>query len=91
MRLFASDRKKIAGLGRASASALRVQEALQRHPFARIRTIAKALRRSVPTVTSALHHLVELGIVKEVSQKRRDRLFAYSRYVNIVSAGTEPL
>ena len=91
VRLFASDRKKIAGLGRASASALRVQEALQRHPFARIRTIAKALRRSVPTVTSALHHLVELGIVKEVSQKRRDRLFAYSRYVNIVSAGTEPL
>src|ERR1022692_2980923 len=46
VRLFASDRKKIAGLGRASASALRVQEALQRHPFARIGTIAKALRLS---------------------------------------------
>jgi hypothetical protein len=34
---------------------------------------------------------VELGIVKEVSSKRRDRLFAYSRYVNILSAGIQPL
>jgi Fic family protein len=91
LRLFANDRKKIQELGRASASALRVQEFMQRNPFVRIRTAAKALKLTIPTVTSALNHLVQLGIVKEVSGKQRDRLFAYSRYVNMVGEGTKPL
>ena len=91
VRLFADDKKKIQKLGRAASSALRVQELLQRNPFIRIQTAAKALQLTIPTVTSALSHLVQLRIVKEVSGKRRDRLFAYSRYVNMVSEGTEPL
>ncbi len=91
VRLLAGDKKKIQKLGRAASSALRVQELLQSNPFIRIQTAAKALQLTIPTVTSALNHLVQLRIVKEVSGKRRDRLFAYSRYVNMVSEGTEPL
>ncbi len=91
LRLFANDRQKIQKLGRAATSALRVQELMQRNPFVRIRTAAKTLKLTIPTVTSALNHLVRLGIVKEISRKRRDRLFAYSRYVNMVSEGTKPL
>jgi Fic family protein len=90
-RLFANDRKKIQELARAATSALLVQELMQRNPFVRIRTAAKALKLTIPTVTSALNHLVQLGIVKEVSGKQRDRLFAYSRYVNMVGEGTKPL
>ena len=91
LRLFAKDREKIGKLQRAAPSALLVQEFMQKHPFIRIRTAAKALKLSIPTVTSALNHLVRLGIVREISQKQRDRLFSYSQYVNMVSKGTEPL
>jgi hypothetical protein len=35
--------------------------------------------------------LVELGILRETTGRRWDRLFAYGRYINILSAGTEPL
>jgi Fic family protein len=91
LRLFAADRKKIQRLGRSAASALRLHEYMQRKPIASINTTAKALKLSVPTVTTALHHLVRIGIVEEVTGKRRDRLFTYSRYFNIVSEGTEPL
>lgn len=91
LSLIAKDREKIQKLGRAAPSALRVQELMQKKPFVRIRTAAKDLKLTVPTVTSALNHLVRLGIVKEVSRRRRDRLFSYSRYVNMVSQGTEPL
>ncbi|HLJ26240.1 MAG TPA: Fic family protein [Candidatus Angelobacter sp.] len=91
LRLFAADRKKIQPLGRSAASALRVHEYMQCKPMASINTTARALKLSVPTVTTALHHLVRIGIVKEVTGKRRDRLFTYSRYFNIVSEGTEPL
>jgi len=64
---------------------------MQRKPVANIRAAAKALKLSIPTVTGALNHLVRLGVVGEVTGKRRDRFFTYSRYFNIVSEGTEPL
>jgi len=91
LKLFAKDKDKIQKLGRAAPSALRLHEFMQTSPYVRIRTAAKALELTVPTVTSTLNHLVRLGIVKEVSGKHRDRLFAYSRYVNMVSEGTNPL
>jgi Fic family protein len=91
LRLFAKDKDKIQKLGRAAASALRLHEFMQTSPYVRIGTAAKALHLTVPTITNAVNHLTRLGIVKEISGKHRDRLFAYSRYINIVSEGTEPL
>lgn len=91
LKLFARDRGKIEKLGRASESALRVYKLMQTNPYIRIRTATKELRLTVPTVTNALNNLLRLGIVKEVSGKQRDRLFAYSRYVSMVSGDTEPL
>jgi Fic family protein len=89
--LFSKDREKIQKLGRPAASALRVHEYMQRKPIANIAATAKALKLSIPTVTVALNHLVRIGIVEEITGKRRDRLFTYSSYFNIVSEGTEPL
>jgi len=91
LSLFSRDRQKIQKLGRSAASALRVHEYLQRKPIANVAGTAKALKISIPTVTGALNHLVRIGIVEEVTGKRRDRIFTYSRYFNIVSEGTEPL
>jgi Fic family protein len=78
-------------LGRKAASALRVHEYMQGHPLIKIGPTAKALKLSVPTVTGALESLATLKIAKEVTGKRRDRLFAYPRYLHILSEGTEPL
>jgi Fic family protein len=64
---------------------------MQRKPIANIGAAAKALKLSIPTVTGAFTHLVRLGVVEEITGKRRDRFFTYSRYFNIVSEGTEPL
>jgi Fic family protein len=91
LHLFETDRKKIHSLGRNTASALRVHEYMQGHPLIKIGPVAKLLKLSVPTVTSALEHLTKLKVAKEVTGKRRDRLFAYPRYLNILSEGTEPL
>jgi len=38
-----------------------------------------------------VNHLVELGILEEVTGKQRDRVFAYKAYMNALSDGTEPL
>ena len=91
LQLFESDRKKIRAMGRKAASSLTVHEYLQAHPLTKIGPAAKDLKLSIPTVTSALETLIGLKIAKESTGKRRDRLFAYPRYMHILSEGTEPL
>src|SRR5882724_3881193 len=91
LHLFESDRKKIRAMGRKAASSLAVHEYLQAHPLTKIGPAAKDLKLSIPTVTSALETLTKLKVAKESTGKRRDRLFAYPRYLNILSEGTEPL
>jgi len=91
LTLFAKDRDRIQTIGRAASSAFRVHEYLQKKPLVGIGVVAEALKLSIPTVTGALDHLVRLGIAKEVTGKRRARVFGYSRYLKILSEGTEPL
>jgi cell filamentation protein, protein adenylyltransferase len=91
LHLFEADRKKIRAMGRKAASSLAVHEYLQAHPMTKIGPAAKDLKLSIPTVTSALGTLTKLKIAKESTGKRRDRLFAYPRYLHILSEGTEPL
>jgi hypothetical protein len=71
--------------------AVAVHEYLQAHPLTKIGPAAKDLKLSIPTVTGALETLTKLKIAKESTGKRRDRLFAYPRYLHILSEGTEPL
>ena len=91
IRLFEADRKRIQAIGRSALSALRVHEYLQKKPLINIGLAARALNLSVPTVSGALARLAELGIAREVTGRERDRIFAYTQYLNIVSAGTEPI
>jgi Fic family protein len=91
LNLFGKDRDRIQILGRAASSALRVHEYMQKKPLASIGALAVALKLSVPTVTVALSHLAHLGITQEVTGKRRARVFGYSRYLKILSEGTEPI
>jgi Fic family protein len=41
------------------------------------------------TVNKALAHLENLGIVRELTAQKRNRLFSYTGYVEIMSRGTE--
>ena len=91
LTLFAKDRDRIQTIGRAASSALRVHVYMQKKPLVGIGVLARDLRLSIPTVTVALEHLVRLGIAKEVTGKRRARVFGYSRYLKILSEGTEPI
>jgi len=46
---------------------------MQRESIANIRGIAKVLQLSIPTATGAQNKLAHIGIVDEVTGKRRDR------------------
>ncbi len=38
---------------------------------------------------TALVHLEQLGIVKELTAQKRNRLFSYTEYIEIINSGTE--
>ncbi len=42
-------------------------------------------------IYTSLNHLYKLGIMKEMTGRRRNRLFAYRQYLGILDAGAEPL
>jgi Fic family protein len=87
--LFRTDRERIALTGRGSSSALRVHEELRRKPLNAIGPIAKSAGISVPTATKALEGLAASGIVREITGRRRNRVFAYARYFDLLNQGTE--
>ena len=83
------DRDKISGLGRAAASTLRVHRALMEHPIATSGWLVEKTGITPATVNKALGHLEQLGIVKELTAQKRNRLFSYAGYIEIMNRGTE--
>ena len=90
-RMFRSDRERIQSAGRRSGSALRVHEALKERPVRSIQGVADQTSLSFPTVASAMSLLTELGISREITGRRWDRLFVYDEYLNILNEGTEAI
>lgn len=89
MDLSNQDRDKISGLGRAAASTLQVHRALMEHPIATSGSLAEKTGITPATVNKTLGHLEQLGIVKELTARKRNRLFSYAGYIEIMSRGTE--
>jgi Fic family protein len=85
------DRDRIQRLGRRAGSAALVHETFQRTPVCTIPRLAKKARLTLPTIAKALDVLVELGIAREITGKKRGRVFRYDGYMRILSEGTEPL
>ncbi|MDE2570923.1 MAG: Fic family protein [bacterium] len=91
LELFAADRDRIGVLGRKAGSMLRVHHTFQRHPVLSVTKLTGRLGLSAPTVRSAVDHLRSLGILHEMTGRKRDRLFVYRAYLDVLDEGTEPL
>ena len=83
------DRDKINGLGRAAASTLQIHRALMEQPIATSSSLVEKTGITPATVNKSLGHLEQLGIVKELTARKRNRLFSYAGYIEIMSRGTE--
>lgn len=89
--LFKLDRELIAAKSERAGSALRIHDLLQQHPYVTSNQLVQRTGLSSPTVNAALADLERLGIVEEVTGRRRGRVFGYRRYLAILSEGTDPL
>ncbi|MFV1979808.1 MAG: Fic family protein [Rhodothermia bacterium] len=89
LAVFSEDRLKIAGLGRASESALAVHNSFGRRPISTADSLSDSTGLSAPTVNKTLVHLEDLGIVDELTGRQRDRVFGYRRYLDILNRDTD--
>jgi Fic family protein len=89
--MFQGDVGRIEGLGRLSGNALRVFDALRRRPVADIDHLARETSIAYSTAARAVEALVGLDVLHELTGRKRGRVFAYDRYLEILSEGAQPL
>ncbi len=89
--LFKRDRERIAAQGERVGSTLRVHDFLQQNPMVTGSRLVQQTGLSAPTVNFALADLEALGIVVEITGRKRGRVFSYSAYLGILNEGTNPL
>lgn len=89
LHLTNRDQERIQALGRATSSAVQIHRALMQHPIATSASLVDKTGISPATVNKALNHLQRLGIVKELTAQKRNRVFSYAGYIEIMNRGTE--
>jgi len=91
LRLFQVDEKRLTTEERGTASVLRVYGVLKARPLTTIQDIAKRSGVTFPTASKVVEKLVALGIARELTGAKRNRVFAYDRYLAILNEGAEPI
>mgnify|MGYP003984830227 CR=1 FL=1 len=89
LKLSADDGQRINGLKRISGSAHLIHNAMLERPMASPNWIQNKTQLSPATVNACLRELEKLGIVKEITGQKRNRLYSYIEYIRIINEGTE--
>jgi Fic family protein len=83
--LFRADREHIVSAGERAGSALRLHELFQTNPYLTAGAAVKRSGLTMPTVNSALAELERLGVVTEITGRKRGRVFCYKAFLSILS------
>lgn len=75
--------------GRSKVNLMKIYDHFQQRPISNSIAIKKEIELAPATIQSALKKLCELGILAEITQKKRDRVYAYKAYIDILSEGNE--
>ena len=87
--LINRDRKRVLAAASSTVMAARLFELLPEHPIVTSGRAEELLATTRPTVNKAIRALLEAGIVREMTGKKRDRAYGYVEYLDLLKAGTE--
>ena len=74
--------------GKSAKTVIKVFKHLESSPIIDIKKTSAALKLSFNAVSNAVNKLVELGILMQTENVRRNRVFAYEEYLGILRKGT---
>lgn len=87
--LVETDRRRVLSLGRAAGSASQLHELATRDIAFTIPDASRRIGMSEVTIAKSAAHLERLGIVREVTGRSRNKLFAYATYLSLLQEGLD--
>lgn len=86
--LLAKDRERIVAEADRTGLVLQVHDLMRTRPFLTATAAAAQSGLAMPTVNAALAQMQSLGLVEEITGRKRGRVFAYSAYLEILGGGS---
>ena len=83
-RQVSADRKKLHTLDRVTVTAIQLFELLPEHPVISTPVVTRLLDTTKPTAGKAIGLLNAAGILSELGKRKRDRVFGYQRYLELL-------
>jgi Fic family protein len=90
-RIFAltsKDRERLLAQKKTTIPAVRLFDLLPSHPMVTVPRAMTLLDTTKPTALKAIDALVRAGILHETTGKERDRVFAYHKYLQVLTRDT---
>ena len=87
--LVSRDRDTVLAHPATSVSAMRLFEDLPKHPVVTVARATGLLGATKPTAAKAIDALVAADVLVESTGRRRDRMFGYVEYLDLLREGTE--
>jgi Fic family protein len=85
-QLLATDKTKLVQIGRLAGSANQILDALFNQPIASINLLVEKTGLTPATIGKALDTMENtLGLVRELTGQKRNRVYAYSAYIEILN------
>ena len=83
--LIAADRKRLLASTKAGPVSYRLFELLPMMPRFSVALVRQRLETTFPTASAAIHLLEDLGIVAEITGQKKNRVYSYQTYVELLS------
>ncbi|MBT3785915.1 Fic family protein, partial [bacterium] len=86
--LVSAHRRKLPEHKKATLTAVRLLEHLPEHPMITLANAMELVGATKPTAGKAIDALIQAGILKEITGKKRDRMYSYQAYVDLLAKDT---
>jgi len=86
--LLGRDRRIVANHEATTVSTVRLFDFLPEHPIVTLPLVIRVLKTTKPTAGKAIEALCRAGILHETTGRQRDRIYAYSSYLKVLTEDT---
>ena len=83
--LIGNDRYRLLNHNRSTVAAVRLLDQLPSNPVVTVPGASERLGLTAPTTSKAIGLLQDLGVLREITGKRRGRVYAYQEYLRILT------
>jgi Fic family protein len=89
VKLLEEDRTRVLHHESATLPTVRLFDLLPKHPMITLASTIEMLETTKPTAAKAIDALRQIGVLQEATGKRRDRIYVYRAYLNVLAEDTD--